>query len=238
MSLDQSSIAWGRRGAEAYRELILAAGSDADLLLRGARRPRPPAGLVSDGEARGWLRAFAQLLDAAIRAEERLCAALRTVEGPAAETIFEVAGIEPLRIAAPPLGSDRWVSTGASVRNHAHAAGPKLRIELTPAALGAYWRGEIGLGTDDVSEAGAAAAGERNPLHVLAGDRGALRIANSLHRRAFSEARIALDGLGNPWFRAGDAVRDPVENLRVLAGFEPPTAISGGASPSAGATRR
>jgi hypothetical protein len=31
-----------------------------------------------------------------------------------------------------------------------------------------------------------------------------------------------LDGLGDPWFRAGDAIRDPVENLRVLAGWTPP----------------
>jgi len=222
-SLDATSIAWGRRGAEAYREFVLAAGSDADLLLRGASSPRPTDGLVDEEDAYGWLRAFAQLLDASIRAEEQLCAALRSLEGPAAEVVFEVAGVEELRIAPPPVGSDRWVRAGAAPEDgFGRSALEPLAIELSPRALQAYWRGDIGLAPDDVSLAGEPV---QRPLHVIGGDRGELRIANSLHRRVFTEARRALDGLGDPWFRAGDAVRDPVENLRVLAGFQPPSGL-------------
>ena len=69
------------------------------------------------------------------------------------------------------------------------------------------------------------APARRNPLHVLAGSRGDVLIANSLHRRVFPRALATLDGLGNPWFRAGDAVRDPVQNLRAIAGFEPPAEL-------------
>jgi hypothetical protein len=226
-SLDATSIAWGRRGAEAYREFVLAAGSDADLLLRGAKSPRPTDGLVDEEGAYGWLRAFAQLLDAAIRAEERLCAALRSLEGPASEVIFRIAGVDDLRIAPPPVGSDRWVRAGAGPPAIERRLAEPLVIELTPRALQAYWRGEIGLARDDVSAAGEPA---RRALHLAGGDRGELRIANSLHRHVFTESRRALDGLGDPWFRAGDAIRDPVENLRVLAGFQPPAGLGRGAA--------
>ena len=47
----------------------------------------------------------------------------------------------------------------------------------------------------------------------------ALQAATQIRGVFYAEAGRALDGLGDPWFRAGDAIRDPVENLRALAGF-------------------
>lgn len=235
-SLDHSSIAWGRRGAEAYRAYVLAAGSDADLLLRCAHNPNPANALVAADEARGWLRALAQQLDAAIRADPSLCGALRSLDGRAAATTFLVDGVEAMRVAAPAVGSERWVTTGPPERIWVDGEVDGLAIELRPQALRAWWRGELGLAPDDVSEAAGIEAAladdfadRRNPLHVLAGTRGDVLIANSMHRRVFDPGRVALDGLGDPWFRAGDALRDPVESLRVLAGFEPPAAMGGAA---------
>ncbi len=220
-SLDGSSIAWGRRGAETYREYVLAAGSDADLLLTCAENPGPADSLLDSDEGRAWLRAFAQRLDTAIRGDEALAAALRSVGSSVG---FEVDRVEVLRIAPPPLGSGRWASTTADPGEDA------LRIELRPDSLRRYWRGELGLAPDDVSVAGAGAKRQRNPLHLLSGDRGGLLLANSLHKRLFPAAREILDGLGNPWFKAGDAISDPVRSLEVLADFKRPDTSAAGAA--------
>jgi len=40
----------------------------------------------------------------------------------------------------------------------------------------------------------------------------------SIHRRLFPGATQILDELGDPWFRAGDAVRDRDRNRAALAG--------------------
>lgn len=234
-SIDNSSIAWGRRGAEAYRSYVLASGSDADLLLTCAERPAHPDTLLDPRQGVAWLRGFAQWLDARLRADERLCAALRSIGGGGAVS-FEVAGVEALRIAPPAVGSDRWVRTGplrsggdrSRVDSDDPAGRPELEIELRPDDLRRYWRGELGLAPDHVSvetaDAGPGAPRARNPLHLRRGDRGRLLLANSLHKRLFAAASEILDELGNPWFKAGDAVRDPVRNLEVLAGFRRPDA--------------
>ncbi len=225
-SLDNSAIAWDRRGAEVYREYVLAAGSDADLLLGCAEDPRPPEALLDGDEGRAWLREFAQRLDTAIGCDEALAAAMISLGW---SVCFEVAGVEAMRIRPPGFGSSRWLSTGPT------GSGPEaeLRIALGADDLRRYWRGEIGLAPDEVEEmptAGEApGSGEpqRAPLRLLNGDRGRLLLALSLHKRLFDRTRSILDQLGHPWFKAGDAVRDPVRNLEVLAGFEPPEGMSG-----------
>jgi glycine cleavage system H lipoate-binding protein len=209
---DHLPIAWGRRGAEAYREQVLAARSDADLLLRVANNPAPEQALLDPEEARGWLRAFAQQLDAAIAADTDLRWALASLGRSVA---FELEGVEDLVI-APPQGGEgrgRWVRAGAL------GEGCALRVAVGHDALQRYWRGELGLGRDDVAPAGVPGPA---PLRLRAGDRGGFVLARSLHQRLFPRAAAILDGLGDPWFKAGDAIRDPVRNLRVLAGFQPP----------------
>lgn len=228
-SIDHSPISWGRHGAEAYRQVVLAAGSDADVLMRSSPNPLPASSLVDSGEARGWLRAFAQALDTAIAANEALGGALRMLDKG---IVFVVAGVEELRLAPPAIGESRWVRTATPAGRHAgtgEGASEELRIELSAEELRRYWRGERGLEPDDVSVGGADrahAAGSRAPLHLSSGTRGDLLLAISLHSRAFDAAREILDGLGNPWFRCGDALRDPIRNLEVLAGFERPDGIS------------
>lgn len=227
-SLDGSSIAWGRRGAEAYREHVLASGSDADLLLTCAENPAPAESLLEPDEGRAWLRAFAQRLDTAVRADPGLRVALGSMT-LAGAVRFEVEGVEVLRVAPPQVGSKRWVvSAPAGSEALGPGAGDELRVQLQPGALRGYWRGELGLDPDHVSLAGGAGGdggngGEhRNPLHLLSGDRGRLLLANSLHKRLFPTATAVLDELGNPWFKAGDAIRDPVRNLEALCGFVRP----------------
>ena len=174
-SLDHSSIAWGRRGAESYRSYVLAAGSDADLLLTCSHNPNPANALVEPEEASGWLRALAQELDTAIRADEALCAALRSLEGAPATTRFRVEGVEELRVAPPAVGSERWVTTapladparGLATGVAAFDPADGLVVEIRPDALRRYWRGELGLAPDDVSVAGAQVPG--TPAHRLAG---------------------------------------------------------------------
>ncbi len=225
-SLDHSGISWGRQGAEAYRKTIRAAGSDADLLMRSSPSPIPASELVGADESRGWLRAFAQALDTEIRANEALCGALRTL---ARSVIFDVRGVEALSVAAPPLGDGRWVRT-ASPSAQAVPPPGALRIELGPEELREWWRGERGLDPDDVSSGEPGAPRDmRAPLHLTAGTRGDLLLVNSLHSRAFGPATAILDDLGNPWFKAGDAVRNPIRSLEVLAGFKPPDGLAGAA---------
>ncbi|HKJ35918.1 MAG TPA: hypothetical protein VKA36_05070 [Solirubrobacterales bacterium] len=220
-SLDGSSIAWGRRGAEAYREHVLASGSDADLLLTCAENPAPAETLLDPDEGRAWLRAFAQRLDTGVREDTALRVALSSMAGAGAVR-FEVEGVETLRIAPPAVGSDRWVTSTGPAPEEAGRGAEEIRIRLRPDSLRRYWRGELGLAPDDVSVSEPGAAGHEYlaPLHLLSGDRGRLLLANSLHKRLFGAATAILDDLGNPWFKAGDAIRDPVANLEALCGFQ------------------
>lgn len=220
-ALDGCGISWGRQGAEAYRRSVLASGSDADLLLRCSSDPVAAEELADREELRGWLRAFAQQLGTTLAANDALAAALRAF---GRRTVFEVSGIESLVVAAPPVGEGRWAS---SLERPASEPGD-LRIELGPAALLGYWRGELGLDPGDVAsgEAARAPTAPAVPLRLTAGERGDLLLALSLHSRVFGEAGEILRGLGTPWFRAGDAIADPVRNLEVLAGFERPDGIA------------
>lgn len=221
-SLDASPIAWGRPAAEAYRDYVLASGSDADLLLTCGEDPTPAATLLDPDEGRGWLRAFAQQLDTAIRADANLCTALTSL---GKHVVYDVAGLESVEVAAPAIG-ERWVRTGAGEASEE----ADLHIELRPDDLRRYWRGELGLDPDHVSGIGVEGlGGARGPLHLLAGSRGDLLLVLSLQRRVFAAATEILEGLGNPWFKAGDAIGDPVRNLEVLAGFSPPGGLSGAA---------
>lgn len=215
-SLDNSSILWGRRGAEAYRRAVLAAGSDADLLLRCSPNPAPASALVDAEEARGWLRAFAQELNAAIVRSPEVAATLAAL---GSNVVFEVEGAEALVVGPPRAGHSRWAS--AVEPEVATELDPPLWIRLAPGELRRYWCGERGLDPDDLAEA-ASAAGPGAPLRLLRGTRGELFLARSVHERLFEASAAILRGLGNPWFRAGDAIADPVANLRALAGFDPP----------------
>ena len=95
-------------------------------------------------------------------------------------------------------------------------------LEIEPEALVRYWRGALTLARDDVSSGpfltGRYENTDDRPVHLATGTVGQARLAMSIHRRLFPGAARVLDKLGDPWFRAGDAVRDPQRNRTALAG--------------------
>lgn len=210
--LDATPLAWGRPAAESYRERILASGSDADVVLVASRTPAPLIELVGRAEARGWLESFAALLADAARSSTSFRAGLAML---GCDVSFELPGHGTLLVG--PNDEAVELLAGAPASERARAA--PIRISLSPRRLREYWCGEVGLGPVDSAVAGTPGA-TMAPLVLERGERSALLLALSIHQRLFARMRTSLGQLPDPWFRAGDTVRDPVANLRALAGFD------------------
>lgn len=203
-SPDQWPIVWGIVGADAYRQRIRDRGSDARVLSDLAGSGYVPAPVATHEP---WLSDFAGRLSVLIDADRALAGALQRL---GLDVGFRLADGSGLRIAP---GICAAGDPGADV---------DICLELEPEAFVSYWRGTLSLARDQVStgpyRTGRFQRASERPVHLAAGTPGQARLAMSIHRRMFLGAEVILDEIGNPWFRAGDAVRDPQRNRDALAG--------------------
>lgn len=208
---DYWPVVWGASGADRYRDAVLAAGSDADLLASPLADDRRVRGDLAEATARSWLRAFCRSLEREVAADR-----------PALELLdlavrFRLPAGEEVSLSAPSDGEPGCVRLGLP------SAAAGICFDLDPAAFALYWRGELRLRQDGVLIAASKRGAKASPRlwgALTAGTCGQAQFAISIHRRWMRRAAAILEELGNPWFRAGDTVRDAARNRQVLGGCE------------------
>jgi len=198
--IDDWPISWGMAAADRYRQHVLAKGSDAAVLeeIGGSGDCA-----VSIASAESWLESFGDRLNGTLAADT---ATADAVDQLGIGIAFDVRGAGTIGI-HPGDESDRWMRLS-------DGAGSDVRLSLDPHAFIDYWSGSL------VDGAGALAdvPSDSDPIRVTAGSPGQARLAMSIHQRLFPQSREHLAELGDPWFRAGEAVRDGGRNRRILAG--------------------
>lgn len=210
---DHWPVIWGVAGADAYRQAVIDKGSDARLLDDVATNPGGPGPAVAATVRRAWLGRLCDGLNTLIVRDRGLADAIDRLGLSVGFGLLDGGGI---RVAPAPQGAPvRVVDGGLDER-------VDVCFELEPQSLIRYWRGTLSLAWDQVSSGpfitGRFEHVDRRPVHLSAGSIGQARLAMSIHRRLFPGAAELLDELGEPWFRAGDAVRDPARNRAALAG--------------------
>jgi hypothetical protein len=203
-SPDQWPIVWGIVGADAYRRLVLERAADARLIadVADGGYVRGPAATPGD-----WLRDFAGRMRAMIDADPAL--------GDAIERLGLNVGFRLTD------GDGMRVAPGVCVAGDP-GDGVDVCLELEPEDFIRYWQGSLSLARDQVT-IGSFRTGRfqrlaERPVHIAAGTPGQARLAMSIHRRMHRGAEEILAEIGIPWFRAGEAVRDPQRNRDALAG--------------------
>lgn len=203
-SPDQWPVVWGIVGADEYRRLILERAADARVLadLAGSGYVHKPPPTQGD-----WLRDLAGRMRVLIDADAALGDALARL---GLNVGFRLADGGGMRIAS-----------GACVAGDPGDA-VDVCLELEPEDFVRYWQGTLSLARDQLT-VGSFRTGRfqrlaERPVHLAAGTPGQARLAMSIHRRMFGGTEAILAEIGNPWFRAGEAVRDPQRNRDALAG--------------------
>ncbi len=189
---------------------MLATESDAAFLASLAGGPAASVPSVNPGR---WLAEFCGRLDAAIRADATIRQALQAL---GLRVVWELRDGGAMSIGPPRDGAEAWAQARAMREE------PDLHFELDPTSLIRYWEGRLVLSADTLSvgplRAGREIEVDRRPAHLSRGTRSQAIFAMSIHRRLLPAARDAFAELGNPWFRAGDAVRDGQRNRIALGG--------------------
>ena len=204
-SPDHWPVVWGIVGADEYRRLILEKGSDARVaadVATGNGYVHPP---IAAQDA--WLRDFADRMRTVLDADPSLDDAISRLGLGVGFRLADGGGIR----LAP--GECESGDPGYDV---------DLCFELEPKDFVRYWDGVLSLARDQVTtgsfRTGRFQRAAERPVHLAAGTPGQARLAMSIHRRMFPTARAILAEIGNPWFRAGETVRDPQRNRDALAG--------------------